>query len=309
MLVRGLPADDGGGVVRAHAGREPRVALEVLLELSGVHACGGAAGTLLGAVAEHLGPLAVEVDQFLRHHLPLGRIGMQQPGCALLGQHGREFPSQVERVLHGKIHALPGLGAVGVAGIAGDEHAWQRRPDRLRRHVVVLVADALADLVHRPPGDLLHVQRVRVQDALRRGDELVDGDVPVGDPLLVAQFFHLHIEAHQIAALARDHQQVAAGGLYRRLVADIRKVGHGQQVHHAPGLVGGVAHQLAADGFAHHATGAVAADNIAGLHAFHLARMGRVRSFHPHRDRVIGRSAVHHNIPQATGIMRLQPTG
>ena len=37
-----------------------------------------------------------------------------------------------------------------------------------------LSQQALADLVDRPPGDLLHVERVGVEDALRRRDQIVD---------------------------------------------------------------------------------------------------------------------------------------
>ena len=88
----------------------------------------------------------------------------------------------------------------------------------------------------------------------------------------LAQLVHLDVEAHQVAALARNHQQVAVGGLHGRLEADVGEVGDGQHVHHAPGLVGRVAHQLPADGLAHRAARAVAADDVARPHRFHLAR-------------------------------------
>ena len=280
--------------------------LEVLLELLRVHALGGLAA-LARLVAEHLRPLAVEVDQLLRRRLALGRIGVQQLGRALAAQHGRELPAQVEGVLHREVHALARLGAVGVAGVAGDEHARQLRTARIRRHVVVLVADALADLVHRPPGHLLHLQRVGLQDALRRGDEVVERDAAVGDALLLAQLVHLDVQAHQVAALARDHQQVAVHRLHRRLVADVREVGHGQHVHHAPGLVGRIAHQLATDGLAHRAARPVAADHVAGPHGLDLARMRGVGALQPHRHRVVTGLRVHRHVEHAARVVRFEP--
>ena len=307
MLVRGLRADDGGTVVRAHAGRKAPMLFEVLLEFLRVHAPGVACGTLLGPVAEHRGPFPVEVNQLLGHDLALGRIGMQQLRRALPAQDCGEFPSQVEGVLHGEVHALPGLGAVGVAGITGDEHVGKPGAWRVGGDLVVLVADALADFVHRPPGNLLDVQLVGMQDAPRRGDELVERDAAFGDPLVFAQLFHLHVEARQVATLARNHQQVAASGLHRHFESDVRKIGHGQHVHHAPRLVGGVAHQAATDGRAHRAARAVAANDIARPHRFQLARMDRIGSLHVHRDRVICGGAVHRHIQQAAGVMRLQP--
>ena len=59
----------------------------------------------------------------------------------------------------------------------------KRVADLLIRHVVELVAKSLADLVDRPPGDLLHLERVGMQDALRRRDQMVDGDVAVWRPV------------------------------------------------------------------------------------------------------------------------------
>ena len=61
----------------------------------------------------------------------------------------------------------------------------RRDADLLGGHVVEPVGDALADLVDREPGDLLHVERVRVQHALRDRDDLLgcmraDGGAVVG---------------------------------------------------------------------------------------------------------------------------------
>jgi hypothetical protein len=45
------------------------------------------------------GPLAVEVNQFLRGRLALLRVSVQQFRLALAAQDGSELPAQVERVL------------------------------------------------------------------------------------------------------------------------------------------------------------------------------------------------------------------
>ena len=108
---------------------------------------------------------------------------MQEARRAPLPEDRRQLPAQVEAVLHGDVHALARFRAVRVAGVAGDEHAGQALLDLLFRHVVELVAQALADLVDRPPGDLLHVERVGLEDPLRRRDQIIGGDVAVRDPL------------------------------------------------------------------------------------------------------------------------------
>ena len=88
-------------------------------------------------------------------------------------EHRGELPAEVERVLHRHVHALAGLGAVRVAGVAGDEDARQAGPGLLRGHVVEPVGDALADLVDREPRHVPHLERVRAQHPLRDLDDLL----------------------------------------------------------------------------------------------------------------------------------------
>src|SRR5262249_45521467 len=71
------------------------------------------------------GPFAIEVDQLLGHGLTFRRVAVQQLWRASPPEDGCELPSEIEGILHGDVHALPRLRAVGVAGIAGDEHARQ----------------------------------------------------------------------------------------------------------------------------------------------------------------------------------------
>ena len=59
---------------------------------------------------------------------------------------------------------------MSVAGIARYEDAgWPA----IIATVVKPIAQPLADLVDRPPGDLLHLEGIGAQDALRRGDQVV----------------------------------------------------------------------------------------------------------------------------------------
>ena len=273
--------------MRAHAGREATVPLEILLELLRIHALGIANAVVLRAIAEHLGPLPIEVDQFLGNHLALLGIGTQEFRPALPGQHRGKLPSQVEGVLHGEIHALTRLGAVGVAGIACDENVGKTRSGFLLGNVVIFIANALADFVNGPPGNLFHLQLVGMKNALRCGDELVERDAAIGHPLLVTQLVHLDVKPHQIAALARNHQKVAIFRLDGHLIANVGEVGHGKHVHYAPGVVGRVADQLTPDGPAHAAASAVAADHVASLQRFYCAGMNRVRSLQTHGDRIV----------------------
>ena len=221
---------------------------------------------------EQRGPFAIEVDQLLGNGPPFRGVGVQQRRRAPLVQDGDELPSQIESVLHGDVHALPGLRTVGVAGIAGDEHARQPRRDLLLRHVIELVGQPLADLINRPPGDLLRLELVRMENPLRLGDELFDRDIAACDPFADFELGELDIEADEIAAFPRDDENAALmGGLDQALAANVREIGDGQHIHHAPGVVGGIAVKLAPDRGAHDAARAVAADHVAGLDRLDLS--------------------------------------
>ena len=149
-----------------------------------------------------------------------------------------------------------------------------------------------------------------MQDALRRGDQLVQRNIALGHALVFTERVHRHVEPKQVATLAWDHNQIAAvGRLHGHLVADIGKVGLGQQIHHAPGFVGRVAHQLLAHGFAHCAACAVAAHHVAGSHRLYPARVGGIRSFHAHCHGVVGCRWVYRHVQQLARVVRLQAAG
>ncbi len=116
------------------------------------------------------GPLAIEVDQLLGDSLTFRRVAMQEVRCAALTQNGSQLPAEIEAILHGNVHALARFRAVRVAGVAGDEHARQAFRGLLFRDVIELVAEALADLVDRPPRDLFHIERMRLKNAPRGRD-------------------------------------------------------------------------------------------------------------------------------------------
>ncbi len=192
--------------------------------------------------------------------------------CAAFTQDGRELPAEIETVLHGDVHALARFRAVGVAGIAGNEHMRQACRDGLVRYVVELVAQPLADLVDRPPRDLLHVERVGGENAARRRDQVVVADVAIGNPFAGFELVEFDVQPEQIAAFPRNDDDAAVvGGLDQRLEAHVRKVGHGQHIHHAPGVVGGIAMQRAPDALAHGAARPVAAHDITRPDGFALA--------------------------------------
>ena len=87
-----------------------------------------------------------------------------------------------------------------MAGVAGDEDPWEAFLRRVFRQVVELVAEPLADLIHRPPRDLLHVQGIGTKNALRRGDQMIARDLEVRDPLVLGELVELDIDAEQISA-------------------------------------------------------------------------------------------------------------
>ena len=212
---------------------------------------------------------------------------MQDLRRAPPAQDRRQFPPQIEAVLHGDVHALARFRAVRMAGVAGNEHAREAVLRRPLRHVVELVAKPLADLVDRPPRDLLHLQGIGMQYPPRRGDQMVGSDVPARHPLILVELVELDIEADEIAAFPGNDQEAAfIGRLDRRLHADVGEVGDGQHIHDAPGLVGRIPAQRQPERLAHGAARAVATDHESGPHGFHLPFVRGIEPLEPDGHRV-----------------------
>ena len=174
-----------------------------VLELGGVL-------ELLGLLRHQRRPLLVEVDEVLRDDLPLGRVGGEQALRAAALQHVAELPADVEAVLHGDVHALAGLGAVRVAGVAGDEHPRRAGAEVLRQDVVEPVGEAVAHLVDAVPGDVAHVERVGVDDRVGLGDDLLDGGLADGPVIVCGHLAEVDVHPEEVPALARDQQDAAA---------------------------------------------------------------------------------------------------
>ena len=82
----------------------------------------------------------------------------------------------------------------------------------------------------------------------RLRDQIIRRDVAGGDALADFELGELNIQPNEITALARDDDDAAiVGRLDQRLEANVGKVGDGKDVHHAPGMVGGIAVQFAPD--------------------------------------------------------------
>src|SRR5690606_24776480 len=112
----------------------------------------------------------------------------------------------------------------------------------------------------------------------------------------------------QVAALARDVQDVARAGGDRTLDAPVWEIGVDQHVHHAPGVLGVVADVLAADRVTHPAVCAVAARDVLGPHdaglALTLTRGVADRAL----DRVLA-VVGHLQVDHLDAVVRHDPTG
>src|SRR5262249_30784782 len=148
----------------------------------------------------------IEVDQLLGNRPPFRRISVQQRWRTPIAQNADELPAQIERVLHGHVHALPRLWTVRVAGIAGDEHARLPRLDLLFRYVIELVGQPLADFINRPPGDLLHIEPVRIKYSPRLGDELLNGDIAACDSFADRKLAEFNVETNEVSTFPRDDE-------------------------------------------------------------------------------------------------------
>ena len=97
----------------------------------------------------------------------------------------------------------------------------------------------------------------------------------------------------------------------RRLHADIREVGDGKDIHHAPRLIGRIPAQRAPKRLAHGASRPVATHDIPGLDRFHLSLVRGIDPLKPDRHwvgrRVAGGGAFDVQVEEAAGVMRLQP--
>src|SRR5262249_5795623 len=105
---------------------------------------------------------------------------------------GTELPSKIPGIGHGHVHALTGLGAVGMAGVARDEDPRKAAGRLPRRHVVEFAAETLSDLVDRPPSDVFNLNFVRVHDPVRDLGQLLWRRAPVAEHF-VADFVQLDV--------------------------------------------------------------------------------------------------------------------
>ena len=105
------------------------------------HGLGGVGRVDASGSTDRLRPPGVHGDEVFGDLLAFEGVGVEQRPWAASLQHGGELPSEVEGVLHGHVHALAGLGGVGVAGVPGDEDAWCAGADLVVVDVVELVGD------------------------------------------------------------------------------------------------------------------------------------------------------------------------
>src|ERR1700683_5518489 len=97
---------------------------------------------------------------------------------------------------------------MGVAGIASDKHGGQPRRDLILGRVVKLVGQALANLVDRPPGDLFHLKRERVENPPRLRNQVVEGGIAACDPLADVEVRQLDIKGEEKSPLSGDDKDV-----------------------------------------------------------------------------------------------------
>ena len=300
----GTTTDDRGAVAGLDPRSEAELLREIALQFRGIDAVAVGVRGVPGWRAEHRGELAIEVDQLVRNRASFVGIGAQKLGRGEAAQNRGEFPAEIESILHRDVHSLAGLGAVSVAGITGDEDAGVDAGSRIVRNIVEPVAQALPDLVDRPPGDLLHVKAVGVEDATGGGDKALRGDVEARDALVLGELVEFDIDTEHVSALARNDQGAAVvSRLDRRLEADIGKVGNGQDVHHTPCLVGGVAMQRQPQGPAHGAVRAIAADDKAGADRFQLALMPGIEALETDGDGRVRGIRRDGEVEQAAGVI------
>src|SRR5690606_10070519 len=147
-----------------------------------------------------------------------------------------------------------------------------RRPrcPLLRRNVVETVAQALADLVGRPPGDVTDIDLERLEHLAGGRDHVVERYLPAAEAPAFAEAVHLDVDPDEKAPLSRSENDASlVDRIDDRLETNVGKVGPREDVHHPPDLVRVVSLKLEPEGLPNQAAGPVAADREAGPHRFH----------------------------------------
>ncbi|TKW49647.1 hypothetical protein CTA1_11398 [Colletotrichum tanaceti] len=239
--VAGLDDEVAGPVVDGQAGGE-QVALEEGV-LEDLHADALGVHDVLGrAAGEEAAEAVVELDQVLGDAAALALVRAQDValGDALDGQG--DLPAEVVGVLHRDVHALAGLGGMGVDGVPGEEDAAVG---------VIRGADSLSDLSKR--------EIPRAQDLLGGAKDELRGDLgAVRSPRRVGgDLLQLDVEADKLVLSGDDHQAAVLGGL--------TEVGNGDDVHDTPDEIGRLSLELQAESPSRPAASAVAANDILGV--------------------------------------------
>ena len=283
--------------------------LQVFLELANdARLLGPVALGLRGRRRHDPGPLVVGLHQALGLGQSLFGIAAQQAGIGPPLQNMHQFPAQVEGVLHRHVHALPGLGRMGVASIPRSEDAWVAV--FALWYIVKFVRDAVTDVIDGPPDHLLHVERIRLDDPVGRSNHVFLRELAMGGFFVGAEFVQFDIHAEHVAPLARQDQHVAlAGRRDQAFLAYIRKIRVGQDVHHTPGLVGSIAMQLPTDGLAHSGMRAITPHHVIGTHGTRGAPVHAGGILQGHRDRMILGGRVDRQTDDFPAVIRLQSRG
>jgi hypothetical protein len=156
-------------------------------------------------------------------------------------------------------------------------------------NVIEPVAEPLSDLIDGPPRDFFHLQCVGPQNALRARDQMVGRDRVIGHALVWIELVELDVHSNQIAALARDDEKAAfAGRVDGGFETDVGEIGDGQDVHDAPGLIGGVAVCRSSERLAHMTVRAVAPNHVPRAYGFNLTLVRVLEPLQPDRNRIIG---------------------
>jgi hypothetical protein len=112
----------------------------------------------------------------------------------------------------------------------------------------------LSDAVRAPPKHAGKVHGVRGEDLACCVLQVLEGDL-----FGMCACGELDVEAHEVAAFARDDDEVAGCAVDHAFAPDVGEGGERVDVHDAPDGVGCVAYHLVAKGSADSGVGAIAA--------------------------------------------------
>lgn len=153
-------------------------------------------------------------------------------------------------------------------------------------------------LIRCPPVAVLIVKLIGAKDLLRGAEDDIGSDLgPIGPAVRIRRdFLQLDIQPDELVLTGNDHQTAVLGRVNRAPHANVGEIRNGDQIHNTPDVIRGLSLQLQTELAPRPAPGAVAPDDVLGVHNLAL-RAALLQLFN---EPVVGVVFLHEVTPEET---------